>query len=307
MRDEHLLAAGLGDCPVQAGPVGVVRQDEAPLDALAAASAAKHHPTAGERGRDVAELAEPGRAERRRRGDDHAAGPGALLLPLAAGAAGVVRLRQRDAGLTVAGVAGLHRPVAVDLTDRGIEPGDHPLALAERVGEHARGAAEFGVLPPPAVDLGVDRLLRRPAVDRQPERRLGDERMAGDRLERGAGVVGAGGLVVAGGDPDLAVDLDPDLGRTENVPGRVQRDLRPPDRVRLAVVPGLDDGVGPHAGLQHMPARRGREIPLGAAAGMVGVGMRDDRAVDRPPGVDVEVAGLAVEPGVVQLQDIGHA
>ena len=68
---------------------------------------------------------------------------------------------------------------------------------------------------------------RIPAVDRQAERRFGDERIARHRLERRAGRVG-GALVVAGDDPDAFSGLDPDLRRSEDVPGRMETDATSP-------------------------------------------------------------------------------
>ena len=84
-------------------------------------------------------------------------------------------------------------------------------------------------------DLGP---RRRVAEDRQAEGRLGDEDVAGHRLEAGAGRVG-GALVVAGRDDAQAAALDRDLRRAEHVAGGVERDRdaaephRPPQLGRL--------------------------------------------------------------------------
>ena len=113
--------------------------------------------------------------------------------------------------------------------------------------------------PPPAVDFGEHLVGRRPAVDRQAERRLGDEGVAADRLERRTGRV-RGELVVARDDPDLAAMFQPHLGRAEDVTGRVKRDADAVVIDRLAVGQGVDDRVVAEAGAEDVSARLGAEV-----------------------------------------------
>jgi hypothetical protein len=88
--------------------------------------------------------------------------------------------------------------------------------------------------------------------------------------------------------------LEPDLRRAEHVAGRVQAQRTPkwsttsPYGQRLQV-----DLAEPRA--QHAFGRRRGEVMRVAAARVVAVRVRDDGAIDRPPRVDVEIAGRAVQ------------
>src|SRR3546814_4287621 len=93
--------------------------------------------------------------------------------------------------------------------------------LAECVTEQHRCKAFRTILRPPLEDLGTRGAVRRPYILRRTEGRFGDEHIARHNLEwRTTRIVVT--LVIAGHDPDLAVDLDTDLRRAENVPGRMQ-------------------------------------------------------------------------------------
>ncbi|MFN9954862.1 MAG: hypothetical protein ACK55I_17325, partial [bacterium] len=96
-----------------------------------------------------------------------------------------------------------HGAVPDERPARGIDQRRQSLRLAERVGEDHARPASVAVGPPPGVDLGTDQGRFLPAVDRQPERRLGDEHVARDRLEGRAGRVGLQ-FVVPGDDPGHA-------------------------------------------------------------------------------------------------------
>ena len=129
-----------------------------------------------------------------------------------------------------------------------------------------------------AVDLGFRRLV---AEHRQRERRLGDEHVAGHELEGRAGRIG-GALVVAGDDGALAVPVEHDLRRAEDMPGgsephadAVDRALRA-ERLRL-------EGAGalrPHAHLHDLDGFGRRQHGGVAGARMVAMAVRDDGAVD---------------------------
>jgi len=89
--------------------------------------------------------------------------------------------------------------------------------------------------------------------------------------------------------------LEPHLRRAEDVAGGMEAQPHAEVVDRLAVREGLQVDVA-EAGPQHALAGSGSEIVRVAAPRMVTVRVRDHRAVDRPPGLDVEVAGRAVQP-----------
>ena len=106
-------------------------------------------------------------------------------------------------------------------------------------------------------------------------------------------------LEIAGDHPDLAVALQTDLGRAEDVTGRVQGH---PDTVyidRHSIGQFLDADIGAQASLEQRCALRGREIAPASRSRMVGVGMGNDRTADRPRGVDIEIGSPAVQPFLV--------
>src|SRR5690606_37404455 len=112
-----------------------------------------------------------------------------------------------------------------------------------------------------------------------------------ERSTRGIGLA----LVVARGDPDLAIGLDPYLRRAQYMPGRMQRHACPAEGEGLAVI----------VRVHHLPAQAPAQdrnavatavVLAHAAAGVVAMAMGDDRARHRPPRIDVEIAGRAVKP-----------
>src|SRR6516162_9098707 len=116
---------------------------------------------------------------------------------------------------------------------------EHALRLAERIGEEDARASGGNVLAPPGVDCGENLGLRAPAVDRQAEGRLGDEDVTAERLESGRDPV-ALKLVVARGDPGLAVRGYATLRRAQHVARGMKRQLDPVARQDLAISRGLD-------------------------------------------------------------------
>ena len=179
-------------------------------------------------------------------------------------------------------------------SDAGIDAVQNALRLAERIAEQHRGATRVGVAAPPVVDLGIERLLRRPAVDRQAEGRFGDEGVAGDRLERRAGAVGLR-LVVARRNPDPPAVFEPYLRRTQHMPRRVQRQPDAVVRDGFAVGQRLQADVLAEPRAQRAFTVAVRQIVTVAGAGMVGMRMRDDGTRNRFPRVDVEVASRAIQ------------
>jgi hypothetical protein len=77
--------------------------------------------------------------------------------------------------------------------------------------------------------------------------------------------------------------------------GRVQADAHAVQIDRLPISQGLQRDVVAQACAQHAGAERGGEVGAVTSARMVGVRVRDDRACDRCPGVDVKVTRRAVQ------------
>ena len=201
--------------------------------------------------------------------------------------------RQGDACLAIERVDRLDRAVTDDRSERWVDMGDEPLRLAERIGEDNAGAPSGDVLAPPRVDGGENVRLRAPAVDRQAEGRFGDEGVAAQRLEGWRNAV-ALELVVARGDPCLALRRHPNLRRAEHVARRMKRKLDSVARQDLAVSRRLDRDVA-----QALAQDRGgvamADINIRAEARVVGMRVGDDGARNRAPGIDVKIARGAIE------------
>ena len=87
--------------------------------------------------------------------------------------------------------------------------------------------------------------------------------------------------------------------------GRVERELDAVAGQDLAVVRGLDRDVA-EALFQDRRGQRMADVEVGAEAGVIGVRMGDDGAGNRPPRVDMKVAGLAIEASVGRCDQV-HA
>ncbi len=114
------------------------------------------------------------------------------------------------------------------------------------------------------------------AEDGQAERRLGDEDVAGHRLERRAGRIGPA-LVVARDDDPLAGMLEHDLGRAEDMAGgdEADVDLAEPDRLAIGDRPRLSAA---RSGTSMIASVSGvAQTSLMAAAGMIGMAVGDER------------------------------
>ncbi len=173
--------------------------------------------------------------------------------------------------------------------------GEDPLRLPEGVAEEERRPLLVTIRAPPPHDLVDDRRRRVPGVDRQAERRLRNEGMTGDGLEGGTRWIGLP-LVVPRQHPHLAAVLHADLRGPENVPRGMERHPGAADRQGFAVKQRLDDGVR-NAAAQHRRAWGRAQIARGARPRMIAVRVSDERALDRFPGVDVEVARLTEQAG----------
>jgi hypothetical protein len=134
------------------------------------------------------------------------------------------------------------------------------------------------------------------AEHRQPEGRLGDEKIASDDLEAGAGGVGAA-LVVAGDDRAGAGMVQMDLRAAEDVASGVEREAGVTDGEGFAVsgrLAGADARLAIAAGHDAQCFGCGEDVAV-AGAGVVGMAMGDDRAGDGVRGVDIGVGRCAVE------------
>jgi hypothetical protein len=90
--------------------------------------------------------------------------------------------------------------------------------------------------------------------------------------------------------------LHPHLGGAEDVTGRVKGDAYSADIDRIAVADRLN-GRAVSKAMQQQPLRRRRaQVRPGSRAQMVAMSMRNDRAIDRLPRVDVKATCGAIQP-----------
>ncbi len=229
MRDENLFAAGFRDGLGQPGPVGVIGNDERKLDPALARAGANPHPPGGESRHRIGKFARPEILQRARRADHDFAGK---LGAIAQGDA--AQIAKLDPLGRIIGGEPLHRAMQIDrpLIARGPQQRDDPLRLAERIGADEMRA----IWKQPLRGEKLADLVARPrmAEHGKPEGRLGDEDVAGERLEGGAGRIRLA-LVIAGGDDDLALVRHSDLGRAENMAGRMEADVDGAEPQRFAI------------------------------------------------------------------------
>ena len=189
---------------------------------------------------------------------------------------------ERDAKALVKGAEVPQRAMQVDgpVVARLAQQGDDPLRLAQRIGtDDMRALRKEGEALQQPGDLvrGVGM-----AEDRQREGGLGDEDVAGHRLEAHAGRVVAA-LVVAGDDDAAALPFQHDLRRAQHMTGRDQGDTHAAmgqgfaiaQRLLLASrIPLAEAGFHDRQGF-----RRGKHGTM-AGARMVGMAVADHRAGD---------------------------
>ena len=75
-----------------------------------------------------------------------------------------------------------------------------------------------------------------------------------------------------------------------------------PMRIESAVGLRLDGGALIHARPQQRLTRKCRQIGARTAAGVIAMGVRNQRAIDRDGRVDMEIPGGAVQAGFANLQ-----
>ena len=176
------------------------------------------------------------------------------------------------------------------------ELGEHALGLAEGVGEKDRRPAGGAHLVPPGTEFAHRPVRRIPAKQRQRKRRLRDEGMAPQRLERRTRRIRCP-LVIARDHPHLTTLLDPNLRRTEDVTRRMERHANPVDVDGIAICNPGQRRIRAKAPLDQRPRCFGGEIGAAAGAQVVAVRVRDESTIDRRPGIDMEAAGGAIEAG----------
>ena len=145
---------------------------------------------------------------------------------------------------------------------------------------------------------------------RQRKGRLGDEHVAGHELERRASRIGHI-FIVARGDDAQAIVLeimafDRDLRRAKDMAGGMEGDRHAVQGDGFAIANGLRRAGKILAVAQpHQIERllRGQHRAV-AGAGMVGMGMRDQRPLDNPRRVDMKAARLAAQAGRRRHQDV---
>src|SRR5579872_1170065 len=160
--------------------------------------------------------------------------------------------------------------------------------------DHAR-LALLRIGAPPAIDVAQNPLLRPPFVDRQAESGFRNESVAAQRRERFARSIRLQ-LVVSRRDPHPATMFNTDLRRTKYMSCRMQRDFHAIAIERLAIGEAFDPDIA------EAMAENRRAVPMteiNAVAGpcVIGMAMRDDGPLNRPPRIDVEIPGGTIKSG----------
>src|SRR6186713_411327 len=110
-------------------------------------------------------------------------------------------------------------PVAYDR-----QTGEKSLRLPQAIGDEDRSLAISAVLQHPVLDSRIDDRLWFPVVDGQSESGFCNKAMTGDGFESAADPIILR-FIVPADYPHLSLVFDPDLGRPDDMTGRVQRDL----------------------------------------------------------------------------------
>jgi hypothetical protein len=82
------------------------------------------------------------------------------------------------------------------------------------------------------------------------------------------------------------------------VAGGVERDLNAVQDDALAVFNRGDRGLRAQSGAKDALPGTGSEVFPGTPPCVIPMRVRDDRAIDRLPGVDMKIAGLAIQAAV---------
>jgi len=304
MRDADALGTGGVDGFQQTGPIGVVGEDEACFDVGTAFGATDGHPAGGAGGGAGAELGQPGGTVGAGRGDDHTALGEALELFFVFSVDQFI-FGKADACFFVVGQQGMHRAVDAYGADVVLQAGKDALGFAKRVGKDDAALLMFPVELPPAVDVVHHHLAGLPTVDGQAKGRFADEDVAADRFNTTAGGIVLR-LIVARKDPDEPLVFDPHHAGSQDMAGGMQAHFDAMHVDRFTVLNALHLDVSTESMLEQADAIVGNEVVRCTAPGMVAVGVGDDGAIDRTPGVDVEIADGAVEATLGHFEEM-HA
>ena len=291
MGDPDLWRVDLGEAAQQFRPVGVIRDDEGKFDPALLGALPDAHPARRGDGHRIGQAPRPAVGERGWRRQHDGAGQRAR-----AGGVDGGEGAERDARALVDGAEPGQRAMDVDgrVPARLAQQPDDALALAQRVDADEMGtlrtAAHRGEQPRDlAAVVGVDE-------DRQAERGLGDENVAGLRLEgRAGGITPA--LVVSRDDHAGPRMFEHDLGGSQHVPGGGQPDRDIADADLLAIGRRLQRvarGVAV-AGAHDGERAGGRQHGGVARARMIGMRVGDHRPRHRARGIDMEIARLDIE------------
>ena len=299
MCDPDGVGASRLDGRRQFVPVGVVRNHQRQLDPALLGALLDRHPSGGLTDNWVGKAARPAVTKRGWRGDDDMAAEFGLVA-----VERLTQLTKLDPLHAVISAQFLLCPVKIyrcGMAGLADQP-DHALRLAKRIG--ANDVRPLGL----RLYRGQKARDFQPRIGMlehwQPEGGLGDEQVAGDKLERLGGAVGMR-LIVAGDDRHLAAIGKPDLGAAKDVTRGMKRDGHRPvcdlfaERQRLKRA----GAVRPVTKLHDLDGLRGRQHMIMTRAGVVGMAMRDDRARDRSHRVDIGVDRLYIKLMVQPLHD----
>jgi hypothetical protein len=180
VRRQHARGAGLADRVEQRRPVRVIGEHEAAIERALTPDAPHPHQSGNERIGDRPEPPHPRRATCGERREDELARERRTARPFRQRAGG----QHPHARMPVCRDHCGHHAVNEDRAVRvRRQLRQQPLRLAEGVAEHDGRQAMRAVVIPPREELVEDRTRRIPAIDRQSERALRDERVARYGLE----------------------------------------------------------------------------------------------------------------------------
>src|SRR5665213_880549 len=297
VRDQDAIGARPGDGRLQARPVRMIRHNEPAIEGASAASTANSHPARGHRGRNRAEPLHPWGAMRGRRGDDDGLSP----VVTAGHVAGIKSRGQRDAAGAINPVHAFDRAVTEDRTGRGVEASHDPLRFSEWITEDHAALSALPIRFPPVIDRCRNLAFGLPAIYRQSESRLGYKGMAAHGFKGRTGGIGRE-FVISGYHPDFTAIFHPDLRRTEDMTGGMERYFHSADLPAFPIRQSFDPAIGAHAQSQDRFTRGGAQVGIGAGAGVIGMPVSNQRSCDGAPRIDVEAAGFAPQTVVVDAK-----
>ena len=302
MCDPYGVGAGGGDGVGQLVPVGMVGDHQRQFHPALLGALFDCHPAGGLTDHRVGQAARPAVTKCRWRGDDDMSGKGCLVA-----VEGFLQIAKID---PLAGIIGAQFFLRAMKENRRVMSGladqpDHPLRLAKRIGADDMAAFRLCLYRGQKTRNLLSRV--RMLEDRQPEGCLGDEQIAGNKLEILGRTVGMC-LVIAGDNGDSAPIGQPDLRAAKDMAGRKQGDGYRSVGQRCSEIEFLE-GAGamrPVTLLHDGDCLRRRQHMIMPRTGMVGMAMRDDGALYRTSRVDIGVDRLYIELMVQQGHDIQY-